>query len=110
MKKTKKNNDVKSVLRWIALLPALAVTWYTVAMASVEVESWMFSIPEMKPGQALASVIVTFIILPSVAMFFMAKFIAPKYKKISGMCAVGLCVLWVACLFYVFYGLGHMAY
>lgn len=110
MKKEIKKYDVKSILRWIALLPALAVTWYAVSMVSIEIESWMVDIPAMTPGYALLSVIVTFIILPSIAMFFMAKFIAPKYKKISGMCAVGLCVLWVACLFYVFYGLGHMAY
>ncbi len=110
MKKEIKKYDVKSILRWIALLPALAVTWYAVSMVSIEIESWMVDIPAMTPGYALLSVIVTLAVLPSVAMFFVARFIAPKYKNISGISAVVLCILWVVFLLYAFYGLGHMAY
>ena len=71
MKKEIKKYDVKSILRWIALVPALAVTWYAVSMVSIEIESWMVDIPAMTPGYALLSVIITLALLPVLQCFLL---------------------------------------
>ena len=105
MKKETKNYDIKSILRWVALLPALAITWYAVAMAAAAIDGWLFK------QYSFLALIIILMILPSIAMFFVARFIVPKYKNTSGIfagiLAVVLCALWVV---FLFYGLGHMAY
>lgn len=52
-------------------------------------------------------IILELLILPTIAVFFVSRIIAPKYKKHIGYIVMVLSVLWFVLLIY---GLSHMAY
>lgn len=106
----KKNTKEKTlnILRWVALIPAICITWWIVIYICACIARFLFG-PNFFTSDysILTFIIISFVILPAVAMFFTAKYIAPKYKIIMGCIAVAICILWVVVLFY---NLSHMAY
>lgn len=104
-KKIKINNKF-NMFRWFILIPTICFVWWVVALICSFVESWFYT-PELWNSYGVIFMIVDFFILPSVAMFFVAKIIAPKYKNIVGCIVIFLCMLWVL---FLWYGLSQMAY
>ena len=96
----------KNVLRWVLLLPAICIVWYIVSFGVAYIESWFYT-PELWDSWGLAIMIADLFVLPSIAMFFVTKWIAPKYKIWLAWASVILCALWCILLFYA---LTHMAY
>ena len=103
MKKDKKstNNVMLNVLRWVALVPVLCVVWWLVVFCGMIVSRYSFMSVDT------LWLVVFMLVLPAVAIFFTAHFIAPKYKNIVGWISVLLCVVSFGLFFY---GLTHMAY
>ena len=107
MKKESNNNkSINNTLRWFLLLPAICILWYIVAFGSAYIESWFYT-PELWDSWGLAIMIADLFVFPSIAMFFVTKWIAPKYKIWLAWGSVILCALWCILLFYA---LTHMAY
>ena len=103
--KHRNNKQIYDILRWIALLPAVCLVWWIVLYICISIDQWFSTEPFF--GLGLWVLIIYFAILPAIAMFFTAKYIAPKYKNIMGCVAVFLCIAWVLLLCY---GLSHIAY
>lgn len=102
MKKSVKNKNSKDIWRWVALAPVVCVTWWVVVILCSYLYSWFYTPNLLQYWGPLM-----LIFLPSVAIFFVARWIAPKYKNITAVSAVVLCILWGL---FLFYGLSHMAY
>ena len=90
MKSKKKSYDI---VRWIALLPAVCLVWWVASSVCLIIDAWTSS--------------EIFVLFPAIAMFFTAKWIAPKYKNLMGIFAVFVCLLWTLSFWYI---LGHAAY
>lgn len=106
MKKSVKNKNSKDIWRWVVLVPAICVTWLVVVFGWAFIEGFLYRW-EFWQSLGESFIIVDFFILPSVAIFFVARWIAPKYKNITAISAGVLSVLWGV---YFLYGLSHMAY
>ena len=106
MKKSVKNKNSKDIWRWIVLVPAICVTWLVVVFGWAFIEGFLYRW-EFWQSLGESFIIVDFFILPSITIFFVARWIAPKYKNITAISAVVLCILWGV---YFLYGLSHMAY
>lgn len=104
--KPKSKQNLSNALRWIVLLPAICLVWWTVSFICITIERW-FPARLLLGHHFWLGMITYFIILPAVAMFFTAKYIAPKHKILMGCIAVCLCILWGL---FLWYGLSHMAY
>ncbi len=107
----KKTNSYKGldVFRWIILLPAICFTWLVCTMICAWIEHFFYN-PALWFGNVFITtvfIILDLLILPTIAVFFVSRIIAPKYKKHVGLFAIVLCVLWFA---FLIYGLSHVAY
>jgi hypothetical protein len=98
----KQNNETKQniieFVRWVLLGPAVCVAWLVGACIGAYISKW-FVTTEFFDSYAIGCLIFSSFVIPSIVMFFAAKIIAPKYKKISGIVAVVVCVLWDLFLF-----------
>ena len=98
----KKNNEKKQniieFVRWVLLGPAVCVAWWSGMVISLFLERWGLFL-DFLDSYPIVCFFIVFVIIPVIAMFFVAKGIAPKYKNISGFVAVGICVLWDLFLF-----------
>ena len=103
--KSKTNNNIDT-LRWVILLPAICCTWWICTMVFAWIEHFFYS-PALWNSYGNVFIILDLLILPTIAVFFVSRIIAPKYKKNTGYIATALCVLWFILLIY---GLSHMAY
>ncbi len=101
MTKSDENKKWLTILRWVALLPAVCLVWWIIPIICLYIERLLSLELLMWP------LIIYFTILPAIAMFFVAKFIAPKYKITMGCAAILLCIIWDLLLWY---GLSHLAY
>ena len=106
MKKSVKNKNSKDIWRWVVLAPVVWLAWVITVMLCAYVEGLFFS-AELWDELGVYLLISDFVILPSIAIFFVARWIAPKYKNITAISAGVLSVLWGI---YFLYGLSHMAY
>jgi hypothetical protein len=77
------------ILRWVILVPAVYTTWFVVVMGFAFV---FRRVPILWNSDLI---VIDLFVCPSIAMFFVAKYIAPKYKNIVGWVAVALCALFV---------------
>ena len=102
MKSNRKSYDL---VRWIALLPAVCLVWWIASSVCLIIDAWTSS--EIFFGLELWGMAICFILFPAIAMFFTAKWIAPKYKNLMGIFAIFICLLWTA---FFWYSLGHVAY
>lgn len=104
----KKTNVYKGldVFRWIILLPAICFTWWVCTMICAWIEHLFYN-PALWNSYGNVVIFLDLLILPTIAVFFVSRIIAPKYKKHIGCIAIVLCVLWFILLVY---GLSHMAY
>ena len=109
MKKETKTNKTTDVLRWILLAPFVIATWYMVLFIVAPIPHLIYSLGWVKILEYLETplFIIGGFVLPCIAVYFVAKYIAPKYKNIVGWSAVVFCALWE--LFLIF-GLTHLAY
>ena len=106
--KTEQNKKL-DVLRWVVLVPVLSIVWYMTVIVLGYVPQLMYMwgwFKVLEYFEMLLAVLGGFV-LPCIAVYYTAKYIAPKYKKTVGWCAVGFCVLWTV---FMLYGLAHMAY
>lgn len=85
--------QTKNIIRWILLLPALCITWFVFVMLFAWVESLFYS-PEILDSYGKILLYLDLFIIPSIAMFFVAKYLSPKYKTMMGCLSVVLCALW----------------
>ena len=89
---TKKQKEIiQNTLRWIALLPALYITW--VVGIYVAIPLGLFLTGEYTDFVQQSALVGMLFVVPGIAMFFVAKFIAPRYKNITGISAIVLCGL-----------------
>lgn len=104
----KKTNSYKGldVFRWVVLLPAICFTWWICTMFCAWIEHFFYS-SALWNSYGNVFIILDLLILPTIAVFFVSRIIAPKYKKHIGCIAIVLCVLWFA---FLVYGLSHMVY
>ena len=105
----KEQNKQMDVIRWVMLFPAVLVTW----CICVPLLGWIPHlfyrwgwVKILEYSENILAIVCGFL-LPCIAMFFVARWIAPKYKNIAGWGAVAFCALWE--LFLIF-GLLHLAY
>lgn len=106
MKKSVKNKNSKDIWRWVALAPVVWLAWVVTVMLCAYVDG-LFSSAESWVDLGLYLFISDFVVLPSIAIFFVSRWIAPKYKNITAISATVLSVLWGI---YFLYGLSRMAY
>ena len=103
--KSKTNNNIDT-LRWVILLPTICCTWWICVMICAWIEHFFYN-PTLWNSYNNVVIILDLLILPTIAVFFVSRIIAPKHKKHIGCIAMVLCVLWFILLIY---GLSHMAY
>lgn len=112
----KKENKINIISRWIALVPAVCITWYactTIVLGLTmlylwkvnSLTDWLMSLSNDFTRFALIGL--PTIILTGIAEFFITRAIAPKYK-IWLSCIVT--VLSIVCSCYTLWGLAHIAY
>lgn len=101
MKKTNAHKGL-DIFRWVVLLPAVCFTWCCCAMICAWIEHFFYS-----PVLGNVFIVLDLLILPTIAVFFVSRIIAPKYKKHIGYIVMVLSVLWFVLLIY---GLSRMAY
>ena len=106
MKKEVKNSKKTDVLRWILLVPAVILSWHIVEFMASVVARWFYA-PETWEKLGVTVIIMGLFVLPCLAVFFTARYIAPKYKNLIAWSTVLLCVLFNVVLIY---GLSKMAY
>ena len=98
----KQNNETKQniieFVRWVLLGPAVCAAWWSGLVISTFLERWGLFL-DLLDSYPIVYFFIVFVIIPVIAMFFVAKGIAPKYKKISGVVAVVVCILWDLFLF-----------
>ena len=105
MKKTE-NKKTMDIIRWVLLAPAIFVGWLLTFFLCAWIEGWFYT-PYLWMKFGLVFVVLDVFVAPGVATFFLARYIAPKCKKIAGWGAVAFCVLFGAVFLY---GLFHMAH
>lgn len=101
-----KTNNTLNILRWVILLPIICFTWWISAMICAWIEHFFYT-PALWNSYGNIFIILDLLILPTIAVFFISRIIAPKYKIYIGCTAVALCVFW---FIFLIYGMGHMAY
>ena len=85
--------QTKNIIRWILLLPTLCITWFVSVMLCAWLESLFYS-PDFLDSYGKTLLYLDLFIIPSIAMFFVAKYLSPKYKTMMGCFSVVLCALW----------------
>ncbi len=93
MKKNKNENKKLDIVRWVLLLPAVCLVWVLVMFLCAWIESFFYS-QYLWESYGIMFMILDIFVIPGIAMFFTAKFLAPKYKIIAGLVTVFLCALW----------------
>lgn len=93
-----KKKEIIDVIRWVLLGPAVCAAWWSGLVISAFLERWGLFL-DLLDSYPIVYFFIVFVIIPVIAMFFVAKGIAPKYKKISGVVAVVVCILWDLFLF-----------
>ena len=106
MKKSVKNKNSKDIWRWVALAPVVWLVWVITVLVFAYIEGLCLP-AESWVDWGVYLFVLDIVVLPGVAMFFVARWIAPKYKNITAISATVLSVLWGI---YFLYGLSHMAY
>lgn len=106
MKKSVENKNATNIWRWVALAPLVWLAWVVTVMLCAYVDGLFFSAESWNEWGTYLF-ISDFVVFPSIAIFFVARWIAPKCKNITAISAGILSVLWG--LFFL-YGLSHMAY
>ncbi len=102
-----KKNNTYDVLRWVLLAPIVLLTWYIIMLLLAHIPhlmiAWGF---ENLWGYIEIPALIIGFLLPCIAVYFVAKYIAPKYKNIAGWSAVVFCPLCFFALWWL-YALGY---
>lgn len=97
----------KDILRWVGVLPAICLVWLAITYTLGALVIGLVYSLGLFESYFWLTMFLSMCVLPGIAMFFAARYIAPKYKNISGICAVILCVIW---WLFLFYGITNMGY
>ena len=82
---TQKGQDI---LRWVLVLPALVVVWFVANILLMLMLLFLYGYSAGGASDLLDVLFIVFLfLLYCIAPFFTAWGIAPKYKKIAGICA-----------------------
>ncbi len=99
MKKNNKTTNIHNIFRWILLVPVVLLTWYVVLKLLGPIPHLMFvwGFGNLWGYIETPAVIIGFF-LPCIAVYFVAKAVAPKHKNIVGWCSLVLCFLYMVTL------------
>ena len=93
-----KQNTKSDILRWVLLLPAVCLIWWLVVFLCALIESLFYS-QYLWDSYGNIFLILNLFVIPGIAAFFTAWFLAPKYKVIAGCGTVVFVALW--CLYFI---------
>ena len=97
-RREKMKPQTKNIIRWTILFPTICIVWLLVMFLCIWIEGFFYS-PELWMSFGNMFMLLDLLIIPSIAIFFTARYIAPKYKNIVGIGSVVLCALW--CCYFI---------
>ena len=99
-----------NIIRWVFLLPCVILTWHVLMFVFGAIPHLIYTWGWEKMLTYLEIPLVAILggfVLPCVAVYFVAKHIAPNHKKAAAWGSMALRVLWNT---FLFFALSRMAY